>query len=235
MAPDGKYEPIRFQIWVLTLVWVMPAIWGFVRFLPPFPLSDPATATHWIPKLASDASCLPAYIGQAATDRYVVQYANTVFWLGLLGFGLGASVFVALGQAALLKRSAIVDPAQTALAATAGNSSLPTDKWSVLRDRILRAGKLIFRAGRLAWVCSVLIGLALVLPWWWGFLDNACGRLKDGYPIYRVFDGLLPATMSGFLFFSIGIVVAIVFGLVTGGFTLYEVGKDSSPPAGPNG
>jgi hypothetical protein len=80
----------------------------------------------------------------------------------------------------------------------------------------------------------VLFGLAFVLPWWWGFSSSACGWLNDGYPIYRVFEGLLPATMSGFLFFSIGIVVAIVPGLVTGGLALYEVGKESSPPAGQN-
>lgn len=228
MAPSGKHEPVRYQIWVLTLICGMPAVWGFVRFLPPFPFSGPATAAQWMPKLANNASCLPAYIGQAATDLYVVRYANTAFWLGLLGLGLGASVFVAQGQAALLKRAVLVDTVQTVPLAKAGNSSSPTDKWGVLRDRIVRATKLV-------WVFSVLFGLAFVVPWWTGFLGSACGRLDDGFPLYRAFQGLLPATMSGFLFFNIGCVFAIVFGLMTGRLAMFETVEDTSPSAGPNG
>ena len=228
MAPNGKYEPIRYQVWVLTLIWVMPAVWGFVRFLPPFPFHDPATATEWIPKLARNATCLPAYIGQTATDFYVVRYANTVFWLGLLGFGLGASILVARRQTALLKRPAVVDTVQTAPVAKVGNFTPQTDKWDFVRDRIVRAG-------RLAWACSVLFGFAVVMPWWWGFHSSACSWLDGGFPLQRTFLGLIPAAAAGLFFFNAGVVFAIVFGLMTGRLAMFEKVERSSPSASSNG
>ncbi|MBL4926608.1 hypothetical protein [Fuscibacter oryzae] len=220
--------PIRFKIWVSALICGLLAVCGFVLFLPPFPFYHPATATQWIPKLARNAACLPAYIGQVATDIYVVQYANMAFWLGLLGFGLGASISLANGQMTLLKRPGVVDKVQPVSPVKIGNSSTPTDRWNIARNRIVSATKLV-------WAFSVLFSLAFVLPWWTGFLGSACGWLNDGFPLYRAFQGLAPATMSGFLFFNIGCVFAIVFGLVTGRLSMFETVEDTSPSAGPDG
>jgi hypothetical protein len=197
MLSDRKPEPASFQAYVLSLVYGLPILMASARvFGLRFPISDPATATRIIPKLAKNAVCLQGHMASSAINTYVLTYANLTIWLGTIGFLAGFVVDRFIVRSASDRRLLQGSVVDSALRKEGAN--LPDGPGT----RPL--------AGVLAW--GVILGM-MAIVWLTTFYWSACTSLRRGLPLYRSFDGIVPTIMSFLFFFVVGFFLKFAFRL----------------------